>query len=112
MTVVNTCWGLQEIDNQPYWHLISESGIRAQVFFNNVQAGKGALWSVSAAIQAEPELENAQTEPSVPYYKDMHQIVNLHLERLLNGKESPKDAMGRAGAELRDLIARGGAIDR
>lgn len=52
------------------------------------------------------ELEHAQAEPNVPYYKDMHEIMNRHLERLLSGAESAEVAMKQAGAELRELVSR------
>jgi hypothetical protein len=56
-SVVETCWGLKEIDDKPYWHLVGVSSL----FNHNVRVGKGALLSVSAGIAAEPHLENAQT---------------------------------------------------
>jgi hypothetical protein len=65
-TVVNTCWGPRHIDDQPYWHLVAAGGL----FYNNVRAGKGALLSVSAAIEAEPAIENAHTPYSLSRMQD------------------------------------------
>ena len=59
--VVETCWGPREISDRPYWHLANKDWNYDALFKNNVRAGKGALLSVSAGIEAEPEIENAQT---------------------------------------------------
>lgn len=59
--IVDTCWGLREISEKQYWHLVPNNGSDAMMFYNNVKVGKGALLSVSAGIKAEPPTENAQT---------------------------------------------------
>jgi hypothetical protein len=74
-TVVDTCWGPRAIDDQPYWHLVSGSGLSAHLFYNNVRVGKGALLSVSAGIQAEPEIENAQTPYSMSRINDKKESI-------------------------------------
>ncbi|MCH7772650.1 MAG: DUF2441 domain-containing protein [Bacteroidetes bacterium] len=64
-TIVETCWGERQIDDKKYWHLVPVSGFSADIFKNNVRVGKGALLSVSAGIEAEPEIHNAQTPYSL-----------------------------------------------
>lgn len=56
-TIVETCWGLREIGDRRYWHIVDPGSF----FKNNVRVGKGALLSVSAGIAAEPHLHNAHT---------------------------------------------------
>lgn len=68
--IVDTCWGPREIDERSYWHLVPASGLAADLFYNNVCVGKGALLSVSAGIEAEPEIENAQTSYSLSRRSD------------------------------------------
>ena len=63
--IVETCWGPKEIDEKPYWHIVSNSGWAGDIFKNNVRVGKGALLSVSAGIEREPEIENAHTQYSL-----------------------------------------------
>lgn len=70
-TIVDTCWGPRPIDDQPYWHLISPSGL----FYNNVRVGKGALLSVSAGIEAEPIISSAQTPYSFARLTDEKEAV-------------------------------------
>lgn len=55
--IVETCWGSRLFDDAPYWHLVGTSWL----FRNNVRVGNGALLSVSACIEAEPQIQNAQT---------------------------------------------------
>jgi hypothetical protein len=69
--LVDTCWGRREINEKPYWHLISEQGF----FYNNVRVAKGALLSVSAGIAAEPHIESAQTLYSLYRSSDQKEIV-------------------------------------
>ena len=69
-SIVETCWGTREIDDKQYWHLVPSSGMAADIFKNNVRAGKGALLSVSAGIAAEPEIHNAQTPYSIARITD------------------------------------------
>jgi len=68
--IVDTCWGPREIDEKPYWHIVPTHGMNAMLFYNNVRAGKGALLSVSAGIEAEPHLENAHTPYSLSRMND------------------------------------------
>lgn len=70
-TVVETCWGPRQIDDAPYWHLIGISWL----FYNNVRVGKGALLSVSAGIEAEPHIHNAQTPYSLARRDDAKETL-------------------------------------
>ncbi len=70
-TMVDTCWGPKEIDDKPYWHLVSPHSI----FYHNVRIAKGALLSVSAAIQAEPQIHNAVTPYSLSRINDEKERV-------------------------------------
>jgi len=72
MVLLDTCWGPREVIDTPYWHLIPEHG---GLFYNNVRVGKGALLSVTAGIQAEPHLENAQTPYSLNTIHDAKERV-------------------------------------
>ena len=57
ISMVETCWGPRAVNDMSHWHLVNASSH----FNHNVRVGKGALLSVSAGIEAEPHLENAQT---------------------------------------------------
>lgn len=72
MVIVDTCWGPREAIDRPFWHLVVASG---GLFYNNVRAGRGALLSVSAGIQAEPHLENAHTPYSLTRMHDEKERV-------------------------------------
>ncbi len=50
-----------EVFDTPYWHLVSKD---SETFCNNVWVADGILGSVSAWIEAEPQIENAQTHYS------------------------------------------------
>src|SRR5258706_11733769 len=76
-TVVDTCWGLRPIDDRPYWHLVAAGGF----FYNNVKVGKGALLSVSAAIEAESAIENAHTPYSFSKMQDGKEQVFEEIRR-------------------------------
>lgn len=76
-TVIQTCWGPQLIDDQPYWHLVSPGVF----FYNNVRVGKGALLSVSQAIEAEPAIANAQTPYSATRLYDPKEAVFEEIRR-------------------------------
>jgi len=65
VTMVNTCWGGRSIGDKKYWHLVPVSGTSADIFKNNVRVGKGALLSISAGIESEPAIHNAQTPYSL-----------------------------------------------
>jgi len=71
MAIVNTYLGLKEISDKEYWHLVSSSGVNADMFKNNVRCGKGCVPSVSAIITNEPHLENAQTPYSLSRREDL-----------------------------------------
>lgn len=70
-TIVETYWRPREIDDKPYWHLVSPHSF----FYNNVRVGKGVLLSVSAAIQAEPQIHNAHTPYSLTIIDDEKEQV-------------------------------------
>lgn len=76
-TVVSTCWGPREIDEQICWHLVSPTGL----FYHNVRVGKGALLSVSAGIEAEPEIKNAQTPYSLGRIGDPKEALFEEIRR-------------------------------
>jgi len=65
-TIVETCWGTRPIEDKPYWHMVGTPWL----FYSNVQVGKGALLSVSAGIEAEPHIHNAQTPYSFARRED------------------------------------------
>ena len=75
MVTVETCWGPRKIQIQTYWHLVPSSGVYAEIFCHNVHIGKGALLSVSAGIEAEREIENAQTGYSLAHRNDEKERV-------------------------------------
>jgi hypothetical protein len=81
MATVNTCWGLKEIRDQVYWHLVPPSGFNVDMFKNNVRVGKGALLSVSVGIAAEPHLENAQTLYSLSRIEDLEERLFEEVRR-------------------------------
>ena len=64
-----------EIDDTPYWHLVPTKGLFKEIFYNNVSVGKGVLFSISAGIEAEPNIKNAHT----PYSLNR---INDHKERV------------------------------
>jgi hypothetical protein len=68
--IVDTCWGPRAVIDKPYWHLVPTRGSNAMMFYNSVGVGKGALLSVSAAISAEPHIENAHTPYSFSRLSD------------------------------------------
>ena len=65
MATVDTCWGPRKVHDNAFWHLVPATGGNAKMFYNNVRVGKGALFSVSAGIEAEPGIEQAQTPYSI-----------------------------------------------
>lgn len=69
--IVETCWGPRPVDDTHYWHLMGASFL----FYNNVRVGKGALLSVSAGIEAEPELKNAHTPYSSSRLNDQKEAL-------------------------------------
>ena len=76
-TIVETCWGPRPIDDAPYWHLVGTSWL----FYNNVRVGKGALLSVSAGIEAEPHIHNAQTPYSFARRDDAKEALFEDIRR-------------------------------
>ncbi|MBI4618615.1 MAG: hypothetical protein HY739_00370 [Desulfobacterales bacterium] len=84
MATVNTCWGLKEIRDQVYWHLVPPSGFNVDMFKNNVRVGKGALLSISVGIAAEPHLENAQTLYSLSRIEDLEERLFEEVRRKIS----------------------------
>jgi hypothetical protein len=76
-TIVDTCWGPRPIDDAPYWHLVGAPWL----FFNNVRVGRGALLSVSAGIEAEPHIHNAQTPYSSAGCNDSKEALFEEIRR-------------------------------
>jgi hypothetical protein len=76
-TTVETCWGMRQIDDQPYWHLVGTPWL----FYNNVRVGKGALLSVSAGIEAEPHIHNAHTPYSIARRDDAKEALFEEIRR-------------------------------
>ena len=73
--LVDTCLGPREMDEKPYWHLVPAVGAYAMTFYNNVMVGKGALSSVSAWIEADPAIANAQTGYSAHRSNDPKEVI-------------------------------------
>lgn len=78
-TTVETCWGARQIEDQPYWHMVGATWLF--LFNNNVRAGKGALLSVSAGIEAEPHIHNAQTPYSFARRDDEKEALFEEIRR-------------------------------
>ena len=67
----------------------------------------------SAVVAVRPEfpavrdaLEHAQAEPAVPFYAELHAIMNDHLSELIAGAGTAEDIMRAAAADVRDLVSR------
>jgi multiple sugar transport system substrate-binding protein len=50
----------------------------------------------------------AMPRPVTPVYSELSERLQVHLHRALTGQQSPKDALDRAAADIRDLLARSG----
>ena len=70
-SIVTTFRGPCVVHNRPYWHVVSPNGF----FHHNVRCGRGELTSVSCAIAADPNLENAHTPYSVARLSDVKEAV-------------------------------------
>ena len=63
------------------------------------------LQDVRAAVAA------AVPRPVTPVYSELSELLQVHLHRALTGQQSPQEALTRAAAEIRHLLARAG-LDR
>ena len=77
ISIVTTFRGPCPIHNRPYWHLASPNGF----FHHNVRCGRGELASISCAIAADPNLENAQTPYSMARLSDAKEAVFENVRR-------------------------------
>jgi len=60
------------------------------------------LQDVRAAVAA------AVPRPVTPVYSELSELLQVHLHRALTGQQSPEDALNRAAADIRHLLARSG----
>jgi multiple sugar transport system substrate-binding protein len=60
------------------------------------------LQDVRAAVAA------AVPRPVTPVYSELSELLQVQLHRALTGQLSPEDALNRAAAEIRQLLARSG----
>ena len=60
------------------------------------------LQDVRAAVAA------AVPRPVTPVYSELSELLQVQLHRALTGQQSPQDALHRAAAEIRQLLARSG----
>lgn len=70
----------------------------------------GALEGALPVAPADVErvLASAVTRPSTPVYSQLSEILQVHLHRCLTGQEPPDQALTRAAAQMRALLARVG----
>jgi ABC-type glycerol-3-phosphate transport system substrate-binding protein len=60
------------------------------------------LDGIRAAILA------AVPRPVTPVYSELSEVLQIHLHRALTGQQTPEDALTRAAADIRHLLARSG----
>ncbi|HUE86332.1 MAG TPA: ABC transporter substrate-binding protein [Vicinamibacterales bacterium] len=60
------------------------------------------LENVRAAVAA------AVPRPVTPVYSELSELLQVHLHRALTGQQNPEDALNRAAADIRHLLARSG----
>ena len=77
ISIVSTFRGPRIVYNRPYWHLASLNSF----FYHNVRCGRGELASISCAIAADPNLENAQTPYSMARLSDAKEAVFENVRR-------------------------------
>ena len=68
---------LREDQAKPCWHVVGSPW----PFYNNVRVSKGALLSVSAGIEAEPEIHAAQTPYSLARADDPKEVMFEEIRR-------------------------------
>lgn len=76
-TIVETYWGPKSIDDTPYWHLVKGPWL----FYHNVRLGKGAIFSISAVIETDPCITNAQTPYSSNRINDAKEMIFEKIRR-------------------------------
>ncbi len=51
----------------------------------------------------------AQSEPDVPYYSELHEVMNIALTEILSNRRTPEEAMRAAARSVQDLRKRAAA---
>lgn len=58
--------------------------------------------------QATAALAAAVARPVTPVYSELSELLQVRIHRALTGQQTPRDALGEAARELRELLARAG----